>query len=49
MYRWRKNELQESGAADKHQALYEVGNSASETLVLLTLAYDKYTLKKSRI
>jgi hypothetical protein len=35
VYGWRKNEWQESGAADKHQVCAKIGKSASEKVALL--------------
>jgi hypothetical protein len=43
IYCWRKNELQESGAVDKHQVSCS-SESSSETLALLTLVN---TLRRS--
>jgi hypothetical protein len=38
-----------SAMADKHQGFVKTVGSASETLALLTLAYDEYAMNKSSI
>ena len=43
---WQKNEWQESGAADNIKFCVKIGKSASETLALLTVAYDEYAMEK---
>jgi hypothetical protein len=46
VYCWRKHEWREFGAADNIKFCVKIGKSASETLALLTVAYDEYAMKK---